>query len=96
MILKQLFLKNLTAVIGIFILGLLFVNMYLFSQTVVLADTITKMEDRIEKLHAENRELNKTVQASLSLETISSYSSVLNLTSSATALKLEKVGYASR
>ncbi|MFS8159613.1 MAG: hypothetical protein ACMG6E_05270 [Candidatus Roizmanbacteria bacterium] len=91
-----LFSKHISITMGIAIFVLLSVNMYLFSQTVVISDKIAKMEDRIVLLHSQNRDLNRNLQELHSLEHVQEYAPVLGLTSSATSLKLENNGYAMR
>lgn len=81
-------------IIIIVVLGLSLVNIVLFAKSVILADSISKLETSIQKVSINNKKLEKQLYASNSLERIEKKAGKLGFTKKAAPVYLETLHYA--
>jgi cell division protein FtsL len=85
---------NITIGLVITVFLLMGANIVLFARTVVISDTISKLEQHKIELERQNEKLRVNLYELKSYEKVSAYADSLGFTQKATALNLETSGVA--
>lgn len=85
---------NITIGLAITVFLLMGANIVLFARTVVISDTISKLEQHKIELERQNEKMRVNLYELKSYEKVSAYADSLGFTQKATALNLETSGVA--
>lgn len=85
---------NLKYIIGFVLFILLLINIYLWTKSIVLGDSIRKMEIETAKLKVENEELERKVYSLGSLQNLEQAAGRLGFTKRSEPIYLESLKYA--